>query len=106
MSDSFLIGVHNFSLIDMADVCFKRELPVDRWHSFVGPGHPHLSDPRACGACGDWQERIEKLRPLSLPVPKIELPELAAGGFPEKTTDIFFAGETEANSSVRQRGIR
>ena len=46
MSDSFLIGVHNFSLIDMANVCFKRELPIDRWHAFIGPGHPHFPSAR------------------------------------------------------------
>ena len=52
-----------------------------------------------------WQARIDKLRPLSLPVPKIEVPEIAAGAFPKKTADIFFAGETQGNSSVRRRGI-
>ncbi|HEY8267414.1 MAG TPA: glycosyltransferase [Xanthobacteraceae bacterium] len=104
MSDSFLIGVHNFSLIDMADVYFKRELPADRWHCFVGPGHPFFPSARM-RRMPHWQARIDKLRPLSLPVPKFELPKLAADAFPEKTVDIFFAGEAEGNSSVRRRGI-
>lgn len=104
MSDSFLIGVHNFSLIDMADVCFKRELPIDRWHAFIGPGHPHFPSARM-RRMGPWQARIDKLQPLSLPVQKIDPPEIAAGAFPEKSVDIFFAGEVEGNSSVRHRGI-
>lgn len=104
MSDSFLIGVHNFSMIDMADVCFKRELPIDRWHAFVGPGHPFFPSARM-RRMPRWQARIDKLRPLSLPVPKLEASKIAADAFPEKTKDIFFAGEIEGNSSVRRRGI-
>ena len=104
MSDSFLISVHNFSLIDMAGVCFKRELPIDRWHAFVGPGHPFFPSARM-RRMGLWQARIDKLRPLSLPVEKIDLPEIAVGAFTEKTVDIFFAGDVEGNSSVRHRGI-
>jgi hypothetical protein len=104
MSDSFLIGVHNFSLIDMAGVCFKRELPIDRWHAFIGPGHPFFPSARM-RRMGPWQARIDKLRPLSLPVETIDLPEIAVGAFPEKTVDIFFAGKVEGNSSVRHRGI-
>ena len=42
---------------------------------------------------------------LSLPVPSFDLPDIAADAFPEKTVDIFFAGEAEGNSSVRRRGI-
>jgi hypothetical protein len=104
MSDSFLIGVHNFSLIDMADVCFKRELPIDRWQAFVGPGHPVFPSARMRRK-ERWQARIDKLRPLSLPVEEIDSLEIAAGAFPEKTMDIFFAGDVEGNSSVRHRGI-
>jgi hypothetical protein len=52
-----------------------------------------------------WQARIDKLRPLSLPVPKFAAPKVTADAFPEKTEDIFFAGEVEGNSSVRHRGI-
>jgi hypothetical protein len=41
---------------------------------------------------------------LALPTPTVN-PELFAGGFPEKTVDVFFAGEVDHNSWVRRTGL-
>jgi len=104
MSDAFPINMHNLPILDRAQVCFKRELPADRWHVFVGPGHPNFPSARM-RRMRRWQTRVDKLRPLTLPVRVIDLPGLGPGDFPEKTTDVFCAVDAEANSFVRRRGI-
>ncbi len=104
LNDHFGIRRPSFFLLDKADVVFKRELPPDRWQVLAGSAHPALptlrirSDKR-------WQERLEKIRPISLPVPRVDTTALWDGAFPEKTTDIFFSGSTELNSWVRRTGI-
>jgi glycosyltransferase involved in cell wall biosynthesis len=103
MGDAFLFGLHNLPLLDRAAACFKRELPVDRWRVFVGPGHPIFPSARMRRS-RRWQARVEKLQPITLPVPSIDLPEVA-GGFPEKTADLFCAVDRTGNSFVRQRGL-
>ncbi|MEX2129206.1 MAG: glycosyltransferase [Xanthobacteraceae bacterium] len=103
MNDTFGIGAHNFFLLDKADVAFKRELPADRWHVLFGSGHPNLPTQRIRGN-DRWQARLAKLRPIALPVPRID-PKLFADGFPEKTVDVFFAGEVEKNNWVRRTGL-
>jgi hypothetical protein len=102
MSDAFLIGVHNLAILDKARVCFKRELPADRWHAFVGPGHPIFPSARM-RRMRRWQARVDKLQPITLPVAVIDLP--GPGDFPEKTADVFCAVDSQANSFVRRRGV-
>jgi hypothetical protein len=104
MNDTFVIGAHNFFLLDKASIVFKRELPADRWHVLFGSGHPNLPTQRIRGD-EKWQQRLAKLRPIALPIPLVN-PELFAQGFPEKTVDVFFAGETERNNWVRRSGLR
>jgi hypothetical protein len=103
MNDTFVIGAHSFFLLDKADIVFKRELPADRWHALFGSGHPNLPTQRIRGD-RRWQERIAKLRPIALPVSVVK-PDLFAQGFPEKTVDVFFAGETEKSNWVRRAGL-
>jgi hypothetical protein len=104
-SDYFGIRRPSFFLLDKADVVFKRELPADRWQAIAGSAHPALptlrvrSNPR-------WQRRLEKLRPIALPPPQVDTSSLWGGAFPEKTSDIFFSGNTELNSWVRRAGIK
>jgi hypothetical protein len=91
-------------LLDKADVVFKRELPPDRWQVLAGSAHAALPTLRI-RSDRRWQERLAKIRPISLPVPRVDIPSLADGSFPQKTADIFFSGNTTANSWVRRTGI-
>jgi hypothetical protein len=102
MNDTFGIGAHNFFLLDKATIAFKRELPADRWHVLFGSGHANLPTQRIRGN-RKWLDRLAKLRPLGLPVPNVDS-GLFADGFPEKTIDVFFAGEIERNNWVRRAG--
>lgn len=104
LQDSFSIGRHNFFLLDRADVVFKRELPVDRWQTLAYSGHPFLPTRRIRSNLR-WQRRLEKLRPIALPVMAIDASGFWQGEFPEKTIDVFFAGNAEVNSWVRRAGI-
>lgn len=103
MNDTFTIGAHNFFLLDRADFIFKRELPADRWHTLYGSAHPNLPTRRIRGD-SKWQTRLAKLRPLALPMPVLDA-KVFAEGFPEKTVDVFFAGEVEKNSWARRAGL-
>jgi hypothetical protein len=94
LNDHFGIRRPAFFLLDKADVVFKRELPVDRRRAFVHAGRNAVPQP--------WHE---KLRPISLVTPKVETARLWDGTFPEKTTDIFFSGNSAVNSWVRRTGI-
>lgn len=105
LNDHFGIRRPGFFLLDRADVILKRELPVDRWHMLVGSTHPALPTTRV-RANPRWQARLEKIRPISLPMPRVDVQSLFGDSFPEKTTDVFFSGNTTANSWVRRAGIR
>ena len=98
-NDSLGIGAHNFGLVDRSHSYFKRELAADRWQVFFKS--PLDLPGRAWRSQSSSQRRLAKLRPLSL------------GCFPtgfvetvEKTTDIFFAGDTYPSSTVRTDGIK
>lgn len=103
-NDDFGIGRHNFFLLDKADVVFKRELPADRWQTLSYTAHPTLPTRRIRGSAR-WQRRLEKLRPIALPVPAIPTDGWWDGDFPEKTADVFFSGNTEVSSWVRRAGM-
>jgi hypothetical protein len=100
LNDSFLIGRHNVFLMDKADLFFKRELPVDRWHMLSGFAHTGLPSRRK-----RWVQRLAKVEPLALPTPILDVSDLWAGDFPEKTADVFFCGNVDENSWVRRAGI-
>jgi hypothetical protein len=104
LNDHFGIRRPSFFLLDKADVVFKRELPADRWQMLAGTAHPALPTLRI-RSNRRWQDRLEKIRPISLPSPRVDIPSLADGSFPEKTADIFFSGNTATNSWVRRTGI-
>jgi hypothetical protein len=105
MHDIPTIHPSNFFLLDRARMYFKRELPVDRWQSFSGTAHANLptlrirQDPR-------WQERVAKLHPISLQAGFLNLKRSDAEVFAAKHTDVFFAGTTAANSTVRSDGLQ
>lgn len=104
MHDSFVIGRNSLFLLDKADIVFKRELPADRWQvfsDFLRPAPPSRrirQQPR-------WQQRVAKLSPLTLPTRVVDTAPLWEGDFPDKTADIFFAGNAAENSWVRRTGL-
>lgn len=98
-----VINRSNFFLLDRCLVYFKRELPPDRWRLFLKTGHANLPTPRFRRNDG-YRTWLGKLQPISLGLP-LGTPEPFPVGCVDKTTDIFFAGRTDASSSVRQRGL-
>jgi hypothetical protein len=103
MGDSRLIARHNLFLLDRATVFFKRELPVDRWQAFQRTAHAGLPGPRFRLKSRN-QARVEKLRPISLGVPR-RATALSLSDFPPKTTDIFVALMLQGGTTVRDQGI-
>jgi hypothetical protein len=103
MNDAFIMGRHNFFLLDKADIAFKRELSTDRWHILCHSVHPALPT-RRIRREQRWQRRLEKIRPIALPSPAIDTSALWQGEFPEKTVDVFFSGNVTENAWVRRVG--
>jgi hypothetical protein len=104
MNDAFIMGRHNFFLLDQADVVFKRELPVDRWHILCHSVHPMLPT-RRIRRQPRWQRRLAKIRPIALPSPVIDTSALGGGEPSEKSVDLFFSGNVTENSWVRRTGM-
>ena len=104
MNDAFIVGAHNFFLLDRATLTFKRELPVDRWHVLCHSAHPALPT-RRIRRNARWNRRMAKMRPIALPAAPIDTESLWQGEHPEKTTDVFFVGEVAENSWVRRAGL-
>jgi hypothetical protein len=88
----------------VATAVFKRELPLDRWQLFMRTAHADVPTPRF-RKLPYYQAIIDKVRPMSLGLPA-ESERALPSHIPAKTTDVFFAGEIKANSSVRDAGIR
>lgn len=103
MHDDFTIHRSNFFLLDRARHFFKRELPVDAWHTLHGTAHRDLPTARFRSS-KTWQSRLAKLRPISLQIGRIDVGD-AETIFEKKSTDVFFAGDFESNSTVRRDGI-
>jgi glycosyltransferase involved in cell wall biosynthesis len=103
MHDGFTINASNFAVMDRASVYFKRELPVDNWQTLQATAHPALPTTRI-RRHPRWQRRIAKLAPISLQPGVIDIGP-SDEIFAKKSFDIFFAGATEANSTVRNAGI-
>lgn len=99
-----VINQNNFFLLDRCRFYFKRELPVDRWQTFLKTGHSNLPTPRFRSS-ERYRARIEKLRPISLGLP-LTMPRPFAVPSVPKSTDIFFAGRIDGSSSVRPKGLQ
>ena len=102
-SDNRYIEPADMFLLKAATVYFKRELPVDRWHVFSQIAAQATPSERFRRKPANRQ-LLEKLEPLSLG-PPIGRP----GNFPAepqpKTSDIFFAGQSDGASTVRSSGL-
>jgi Glycosyl transferases group 1 len=101
--DSFAINRHNFRVLDRCQLYFKRELPMDNWRAFFKTGHRNLPTKRIRKSAR-YRARIGKLRPISLGLPQSVLRVAPAPA--EKDQDVFFAGQIELNSTVREAGLR
>lgn len=99
-SDSFGLPRHAFFLLDRAETFYKRELPYDHWQMFLGSGHQRLPG-RRFRMQERWKRRIARLRPIGLGLPMHQVPHADAAFPAEKTSDVFFAGTIEGNSSLR-----
>ena len=101
--DSAPVERHNFFLLPLCRIYYKRELPPDHWKVFVKTAHPHIPTARVRRS-RRLRDAVAKMRPLSLGISE-EKVRLTQGLDPEKTTDIFFAGAL-SNSHVRSQGLR
>lgn len=102
MQDAPTIHACDFFLMDKAKAFLKRELPVDHWQVLYGSAHPALPTSRIRKS-RTWRKRIAKLAPISLPVWPIDVGP-AEDVFANKSTDVFFAGAIDNNSTVRTAG--
>lgn len=99
-SDSFGLPRHCFFLLDKAQAFFKRELPLDHWQTLYGSAHPRLPGV-GFRLKRRWQERVSRLRPISLGLDRDRAAQARASISAAKTHDVFFAGMIDGNSSVR-----
>ncbi len=100
LGDSFGIGRHNFFLLDASKIYFKRELPADRWHVFFSSTYRDLPGHRWRGKTKN-RARLRKLAPISygyFSFPADFSPQ-------EKSSDVFFAGNPDPNSTARSDGL-
>jgi len=104
MHDISTIHPSNIFLLDLANVYFKRELPVDYWQCLYGAAHTNLPTLRI-RRNSRWQRRISKLQPISLQAGLLDLNRPDEEIFSAKTSDVFFAGTIDGNSTIRADGL-
>src|SRR5688572_14046058 len=90
-------------LLSRCRVYFKRELPPDRWRLLMGTAHSSLPS-RRFRQQSRYRNDLAKICPLPLGLPR-EAESLLPQTPQEKSTDVFFAGDTEHSSTVRASGI-
>ncbi|MCC0015186.1 MAG: glycosyltransferase family 1 protein [Rhodobiaceae bacterium] len=103
-SDAPYIAPHALWLWRKADVVFKRELPQDHWRLFMRTVHADVPTPRF-RRIPAHAAIVAKVRPMSLglsPQEQLAMPQAPLA----KSVDVFFAGALEANSSLREAGMR
>lgn len=92
-----------YFLLSRCHAYFKRELPPDRWRLFMGTAHADLPTRRFRGQ-QKFREWIGKVRPLSIGLP-MPLHKSLPFTSEEKTADVFFVGDVERSSTLRNTGI-
>ncbi|MEQ9815464.1 MAG: glycosyltransferase [Azospirillaceae bacterium] len=99
-ADSFGLQRHVIGMAGAVSLVFKRELPQDKWLVFYRTGHRRLPTKRF-RAMHRFRRIVDKLRPIGLPPygPARPIAE------PEKTADVFFAGQTFGTSTLREEAI-
>ena len=91
------------NLLASADLIFKRELPVDRWHLLRPSEHKSIHEPSFRRNRAS-RELIEKFRPLPLGLPLNGFSKFIRDEKIAKSSDVFFAGAVEHNAWIRKRG--
>jgi len=102
MEDQPSIYRHNLRLLDRCTAYFKRELPTDHARLFLRLVAPALPTETERGDVA-MQARIAKLHPISIGLPADRVPDFPADM--AKEVDVFFAGQSTGNSTVRARGL-
>lgn len=102
-SDNRTVARADMFLMKAASVYYKRELPLDKWQAFPPTArHAHPSERFRRKPAN--RALMEKIQPLSLGPPIGR-----TGNFPiepqTKTSDIFFAGQSDGTSAVRSEGL-
>jgi hypothetical protein len=87
-----------------AAVVFKSELPLDRWRLFMRTAHGDLPTPRF-RRLDRYRAILDKVRPMSLGL-SADSERAIPAQIPPKSVDLFFAGSIEANSWLRETGLR
>ena len=103
IGDAPILYAHNVPLLDRSLLCFKRDLPADRYRLFMRTRAPALPD-SPTRRSERLLPRLDKFRPISSGLSA----DVIAGlpGEPvEKTMDIFFAGEIANASTARRAGL-
>jgi hypothetical protein len=103
IGDAPILYPHNAPLLDRSLLCFKRDLPADRYRLLMRTRAPALADSPARRS-GRLLPRLDKFRPISSGLAADVIAALP-GETVAKTTDIFFAGEIDNASTVRRAGL-
>jgi len=92
----------NFWLLAKCQRYFKRELPQNHWNIFL---HARSADVDMSHVRRQrfYQQAIRRLRPL--PMPTFIEPDNFESEIPEKTHDLFYAGNL-SSATLRDRGAR
>ncbi len=104
IDDSFALPRHSFFLVDRATLVFKRELPIDGWQMFFGSAHSDLPTTRVRRRAR-LKRWLAKIRPATIGLWHESLPGIPEDRPPEKSVDVFFAGQVEPSSTVRREGV-
>ncbi len=103
IGDAPILYAHNVPLLDRSLLCFKRELPADRYRLLMRRTAPVLPD-SPTRRSGRLLPRLDKFRPISSGLSADVVAALPAQPV-EKRADIFFAGEIANASSARRAGL-
>jgi hypothetical protein len=103
IGDAPILYAHNVPLLDRSLLCFKRDLPADRYRLLMRTRAPVLAD-SPTRRSGQLLPRLDKFRPISSGLSTDVIAALP-GQPVAKTMDIFFAGEIDNASTVRRAGL-
>ena len=102
--DYMSVPRHTLWVMGRAVLTYKRELPSDRWRVLAGTLHRRQPARRMRRRAG-LEAVLRRIRPMSLGALVAPSPPLPMAPS-EKTVDVFFAGETETNSTMRSDGVK
>lgn len=101
--DTMLVAQPNFHFLPHVRCFFKRELPQNNWHAFLGTTRRN-GDVSNIRRQPFFQSAVAKLRPLPLYI-QADPPHFPPVSAADKTTDIFYVGDNP-KTTVRMNGLR